>query len=182
MPQPQDKATLLAAAQTAFEELQNLMNQTDLAVLEADFLPSTTKAKCATFEQGDNLRDVLMHIFEWQRLQADFVNNIRQGTPKDFIPEPYRKNYKELDELNRQNDKRFSIQEAIGMLTESHGEMLRLIETFSDEELFGKKVFKVTYTTTMGAYFICVTTSPYGQALKRLKSHIRSTKSAERKK
>lgn len=176
MPQPQDKTSLLDSAQALFAELQTLWQNTALSILETDFLPRTTKAKCTTFEQGDNMRDVLMHIYEWQRLQIAFVDNIRKGEPKDFIPDPYRKNYKEMDEVNRLNDQKYSAAEAMGMLRQSHEEIVALAESFTEDELFGKKVFKVTYTTTMAAYFMSVTTSPYSQAIKRLKSHIRSMK------
>jgi hypothetical protein len=49
--------------------------------------------------------------------------------------------------------------------------MLSLAESFTEEELFTKGYYKNTYTTTMAAYFVSVTTSPYGQALKLLKTH-----------
>jgi hypothetical protein len=51
--------------------------------------------------------------------------------------------------------------------------MLSLVESFTDEELFAKGVFKCTYTTTMAAYFESVTTSSYGQAVKLLKAHLK---------
>ncbi|MCQ2295379.1 MAG: ClbS/DfsB family four-helix bundle protein [Bacteroidales bacterium] len=176
MPQPQDKLSLIAAAKESYDSLISAIDATSQSVLETNFLPRQTKAKCTTFEQGENMRDVLMHIYEWQRLQSAFVDNIRKGEPKDFIPDPYRKNYKEMDEVNRQRHQSIPVSTAISLLKKSHAEMMELIDSFSEEELFGKKVFKVTYTTTMGAYFISVTHSPYGQALKRLKSHAKSLK------
>lgn len=174
MPQVQDKQSLISAAQEGFQLLVENLEKADIHSLELNFLPSSSKSKCATFEHGENMRDVLMHIYEWQRLQVAFVENIRKGTPKDFIPEPYRKNYKEMDEANRQRHQGTSVSQAIAMLKDSHAEIMVLLAGFSEEELFGKKVFKVTYTTTMAAYFSCVTVSPYGQALKKLKSHLKS--------
>lgn len=176
MPQPQDKNALIAAVNDSFAALKDLVRQTDMAVLESSFVPTDSKSKCTTFAQGDNLRDLLMHAYEWQRLQSDFVSNIRKGTPKDFIPEPYRKNYKEMDAVNFEKDKSVPLDQALALLDKSHGEMVALIESFSESELFEKKVFKVTYTTTMAAYFLSVTVSPYTQTLKRLKTHIRSMK------
>ena len=35
--------------------------------------------------------------------------------------------------------------------------MFRLAESFSEEELFTKGFYKVTYTTSMAAYFLSVT-------------------------
>lgn len=176
MPQPQDKQSLIQKAQEDFNALMEALTSADKQLLETNFLPKETKAKCTTFEQGENMRDVLTHIYEWQRLQVAFVENIRKGEPKDFIPDPYRKNYKEMDEVNRLRHQSTSLNQAIALLQGSHPEIMALLESFTEEELFGKKVFKVTYTTTMAAYFVSVTISPYGQALKRLKSHLRSLK------
>lgn len=156
--------------------MMDALKNADKSALKTNFLPKETKAKCTTFEQGENMRDVLTHIYEWQLLQVAFVENIRKGEPKDFIPDPYRKNYKEMDEVNRLRHQSTSFDKAVSLLQETHPKMIALMESFTDEELFGKKVFKVTYTTTMAAYFVSVTLSPYSQALKRLKSHLRSLK------
>jgi len=64
-----------------------------------------------------------------------------------------------------------SLEEAKELLAQTHQEMLNLTDGFTDEELFGKGIFKCTYTTTMAAYFVSVTTSPYSQAVKLLKTH-----------
>lgn len=176
MAYPQDKQSLLQAAQEGYQLLMEALKTADPKVMEANFLPKATKAKCSTFEQGENMRDILVHIYEWQRLQVAFVENIRKGDPKDFIPDPYRKNYKEMDAANWEKHQHTSFHEAVALLERSHPEIISLLDSFSEEELFGKKVFKVTYTTTMAAYFVSVTVSPYGQALKRLKAHLKSMK------
>jgi len=167
---------LLQAATEGYKELSDLIRSAGKDVLEADFATSRTNAMCTTFEQGNNLRDLLMHIYEWQQLQTMFVDNIRKGEPKDFIPDPYRKNYKEMDRVNWERHQSVTLDEAIALLASTHEEMIRLIGTFSNEELFNKKVFKVTYTTTMGAYFACVTTQSYAKAVKSLKSHLKNAK------
>ena len=59
-------------------------------------------------------------------------------------------------------------------MQQSHEEMIRLTESFTEEELFTKGYYKVTYTTSMAAYFLSV--APYGQALKILKTHQKSLK------
>ncbi|MCQ2350230.1 MAG: ClbS/DfsB family four-helix bundle protein [Paludibacteraceae bacterium] len=176
MAQPQDKEQLIAMAQENYDALMKTLEKAEHDILESNFLPRETKTRCTTFEQGDNMRDVLMHIVEWQRLQIIFVDNIRKGTPQDFIPEPYRKDYKAMDEANRQLHQMMSYDLALDMLKASHQSMMMLMNTFSNEELFNHNVYKVTYTTTMGAYFASVAVTPYAQALKRLRSHLRSMK------
>ena len=60
------------------------------------------------------------------------------------------------------------------LLSQTHQEMMQLAESFTEEELFGKGYFRCTYTTTMAAYFASVTSSPYGQATKLLKTHLKN--------
>lgn len=171
----QTKAELHDEIVRTYNELSTLIEATEASVLTSDFAPAKVAAKCTTFEQGNNMRDILMHIFDWQRMQADFVGNIRSGQPKDFIPEPYRKDYKELERINFEKAQAVPFDEAWSKLKASHEEMLTLLDGFTDEELFAKKVFKVTYTTTMGCYFMCCTTQPYGKAVKKLKAHIKAS-------
>lgn len=173
MTQPQDKQALKALAQRDYEALMAAIEAADADALAAPFVVGDKPAKCATFQQGSDVKDLLVHALEWQRLQSAFVANIRKGEPKDFIPDPYRKDYKEMDRANFEKHRSTSLELAIAMLGESHAEMMRLMESFSEEELFGKKVFRVTYTTTMAAYFMSVTSQPYAQSLKKLKSHLR---------
>lgn len=176
MAYPQEKTGLMAAAQADYDALMELISATPREVLKEPFAVSDKPAKCTTFQQGADLKDLLVHALEWQRLQMAFVDNIRKGEPKDFIPEPYRKDYKEMDRVNWEKHKATSLEEALKMLRESHDRIMALMATFTEEELFGKKVFRVTYTTTMAAYFVSVTLSPYGQMQKRLKAHIREMK------
>lgn len=176
MAQPQDKNGLIEAAQEQYQALIQIIEETGTELLKTPFEVEDKPSKCATFQQGENVKDLLVHIYEWQRLQSAFVDNIRKGTPKDFIPEPYRKNYKEMDAANWEKHRNTPLETMISLLKDSHQEMIQLMESFTEEQLFGKKVFKVTYTTTMAAYFSSVTTTPYSQSLKKIKSHIRALK------
>jgi hypothetical protein len=58
------------------------------------------------------------------------------------------------------------------MLKESHSKVMNLIETFSDEELFTKKYFTWTGTSSLGAYCISATLSHYDWAIKKIKKHV----------
>jgi hypothetical protein len=60
------------------------------------------------------------------------------------------------------------------MLKASHREAISLIESFSDKELFTKKHFAWTGTTSLGAYCISATSSHYDWAVKNLKIHIKT--------
>ena len=133
---------------------------------------SADPKKCGVRWQYDRcLRDLLIHLYEWQVLMRVFVQNIRDGHPKDYLPDEYRRNYHEMDKMLVEKHQGTSLEEATRLLQETQEEMLSLAEDFSEDELFKKGYYKNTYTTNMAAYFLSVTTSPYGQAGKLLKTH-----------
>ena len=128
--------------------------------------------KCGVRWQYDRcLRDLLIHLHEWQVLMRVFVQNIRGGHPKDYLPDEYRRDYHEMDKMLVEKHQNTPLEEAQRLLEQTHQEMLGLADSFTDEELFTKGYYKNTYTTSMAAYFTSVTTSPYGQAVKLLKIH-----------
>lgn len=59
------------------------------------------------------------------------------------------------------------------MLKKSHENVLKLIDGFSDQELFTKQFFNWTGTTSLGSYCISATSSHYDWAIKKLRAHIR---------
>ena len=173
MPNPKTKQELLASITDGYvllNEQIGKMNETETA---ATF--TTEPKKCGVRWQYDRcLRDLLIHIHEWQVLMCVFVQNIREGHPKDYLPDEYRKNYHEMDKMLVEKHQSTTLEEAKNLLQQSHEEMLSLTESLSEEKLFTKGFFKNTYTTSMAAYFVSVTTSPYGQAVKMLKAHQKS--------
>ena len=76
-----------------------------------------------------------------------------------------------MDKMLVEKHQNTPLDEAKRLLQLTHDEMLSLAESLTDEELFTKGYYKNTYTTSMAAYFLSVTTSPYGQAIKLLKTH-----------
>ena len=67
-----------------------------------------------------------------------------------------------------------SLEEAKKMLSESHAQVMKLAEKYSEDELFTKGAFKWTGTSTLGSYFISNTSSHYNWAVKKLKAHIKN--------
>lgn len=64
-----------------------------------------------------------------------------------------------------------SLEAAKSMLQKSHTEILRLAETFSNDELFSKGIYKWVGGSTLGSYFVSETSSHYNWAIKKLKAH-----------
>ena len=62
-----------------------------------------------------------------------------------------------------------SLEAALELLTQSHQEVHNLILRHTDEELFTKKLYAWTGTTSLGAYLVSSTSSHYDWGLKKIK-------------
>lgn len=175
MANPTTKQELLTAMTDGYAQLNEQIAKMSEAELAAPFTFVADPKKCGVRWQNDRcLRDLLIHLHEWQLLMSTFVQNIREGHPKDYLPDEYRKNYHEMDRMLVEKHQSTILEQAKGLLQQSHEKMLCLADSFSEEELFTKGYYKVTYTTSMAAYFLSVV--PYGQAVKILKTHQKSMK------
>lgn len=65
------------------------------------------------------------------------------------------------------------------MFHKSHRDVLELAETFTDEELFTKEIYKWVGGSVLGSYFVSATSSHYDWAMKKLKAHRKNCKSKE---
>ena len=172
MANPSTKQELLVSIADGYAKLCEQIGKMSEAEVAATFDFAADPKKCGVRWQYDRcLRDLLIHLHEWQVLMRDFVQNIREGHPRDYLPDEYRRNYHEMDKMLVEKHQQTPLEEAKRLLQQTQEEMLRLAESFTDEELFSKGYYKNTYTTSMAAYFQSVTTSPYGQAVKLLKTH-----------
>ncbi len=172
MSNPKTKQELLFAMAESYEKLKAQIAKMSIELQSATFAFSTdVKGRGVRWMYDRCLRDMLVHLYGWQVLMRVFVQNIRDGHPKDYLPDAYRKNYHEMDKMLVEKHQQTSLEEAKLLLEQTHAEMEVLVEGFSEEELFTKGYYKNTYTTDMAAYFVSVTSSPYGEALKLLKKH-----------
>ena len=172
MANPKNKQELLASMTDDYAKLCDQIAKMSDEERTKPFDVAADPKKCGVRWQYDRcLRDLLIHLHEWQVLMRVFVQNIREGHPRDYLPDEYRRNYHEMDKMLVEKHQGTPLDEAARRLHQTQEEMLSLADSFTDEELFTKGFYKNTYTTTMAAYFVSVTTSPYGQAVKLLKTH-----------
>ncbi len=173
MSRPRTKADLLAAATSNYEKLNTIIiGLTEKEISTSfDFL-GDEKKKEAHWKRDLNLRDVLIHLYEWHQLLINWVRSNQNGDNQPFIPTPY--NWKTYGEMNLefwQKHQSTSLEDAKAMLEKSHAEVLKLAEAFTNEELFSKGVYKWVGGSTLGSYFVSVTASHYDWAIKKLKAH-----------
>lgn len=136
-----------------------------------------TVGKETHWSRDKNLRDVLVHLYEWHQLLLGWIKANLDGERKTFLPEPYNwKTYPAMNVAFWTKHQNTPLTEAKANLKESHKDVMALIEQFSNDELFAKGAFNWTGTSTLGAYCVSTTASHYDWAMKKIKMHIRTSK------
>ena len=173
MVRPQTKEDLMIAAKENFEKLNTLISKMSDKELTTPFdFSKDEKKKEAHWKRDINLRDVLIHLYEWHQLILNWVESNQKGEEKPFIPQPY--NWRTYGDMNVEFWKKHqntSLEDATKALQKSHKEVLKLAENFTNEELFSKKVYNWVGGSTLGSYFVSATSSHYDWAIKKLKAH-----------
>jgi len=179
MPRPTTKAELTAAAAEQFDRLWGLIGSMPEDIQNKEFDFEGAGKKEAHWSRDRNLQDVLVHLHEWHRMVQRWHE---EGTVRGGMPAVPGDGYTwmTLPDLNMEIWKRYqdtSLQSAKEMLRVSHGEVLAIVESHTDEELFSKGFYKWTKTTTLGAYLISCTSSHYDWAAKKIKLHSKACQS-----
>ena len=178
MGRPTSKTDLIHAAQTNFQKLNELIASMTEQELNTKFdFSSDEKKKEAHWRRDKNLRDVLVHLYEWHQLLLNWVSSNMRGVEKPFLISPY--NWKTYGDMNVEfweKHQNTSLENADKMYRQSHAEVMELAETFSDKDLFTKDIFSWVGGSTLGSYFVSATASHYDWAMKKLKAHKKNCK------
>lgn len=163
MPRPRSKHELLRASATSRAQLLDLIGSFPPHVRDGDF----------AFEDRDrNVRDVMVHLHEWHRLLLDWEQANTHGDAQPFLPDGYTwSSYAPMNVAFRDKHESTSLDQAFDLYRESYDRVIAMIESHSDEELFSKKHYSWTGTTSLGAYCISNTCSHDEWALKKLRRH-----------
>ncbi|MDR0625808.1 MAG: ClbS/DfsB family four-helix bundle protein [Bifidobacteriaceae bacterium] len=167
MARPTTRDDLLLAASDGFAKLTGLIDHLPAGAIEAEF----------AFEDRDrNVRDVLWHLHTWHGMVIEWhlVGTVEGGVPA--VPgEGY--TWKTLPLLNQEvweKAQLVPLSHAREAFEASHTQVVRLIESHTNDELFSRGVYPWTKSTTLGAYFISATSSHYDWAMKKLHQHRRT--------
>ena len=171
MPRPTTKTELLAAAEAQFEKLWKLV----------DGMPEAMRSAAFAFEDRDkNVRDVLVHLYEWHQLLLRWASANLAGETRPFLPPPY--NWKTYGGMNVgfwERHQATTYEKSRELLRQSHRDVLALIDGFSDEELFTRQYYNWTGTSSLGSYCVSTTSSHYDWAMKKIKNHIKTHQAQE---
>ncbi|MEM8968063.1 MAG: ClbS/DfsB family four-helix bundle protein [Bacteroidota bacterium] len=161
MPRPKSKPELLELSQKNFDKLNSYVDS---------FSPEEQQAEFPEGTMNRNIRDVLAHLHHWHLMVLDWYQVGMQGDKPDIPAKGY--TWRTVPELNRKIREKYkdiALSEVREKLNQSHTEMQQVIEGHSNEELFEKKRYKWTGSTSLGAYFISATSSHYDWAYKLIR-------------
>lgn len=177
MVRPTDKADLIEASNTSYDNLVKLIASLPEKARIASFDFDTSKLKEAHWQRDHNVRDVLIHLYEWQQLLINWIRNNEVGKSQNFLPDGYNwRNYGEMNQKLWEKHQNTSLKEAEKLLAKSHKETMQILDGFSNEDLFNKNVYSWTGNNALGAYFVSNTSSHYEWALKKLRKYKNSLK------
>lgn len=169
------KIDLIETSHMQYQKLLALVNAIPLKSIYNEFTFNVEGKKEAHWKRDKNVRDVIVHLYEWHQLLLNWIDANMAGNNKPFLPAPY--NWKTYGDMNVQFWKKHqetTFEEAIKAFKESHNAVKLAIDKFSDDELFIKGVYKWTGGSTLGAYCVSATASHYVWAMTKLKLFIAS--------
>ena len=165
MAKPTNKKDLIIQSEHNYNTLIEYINELN------------AESKTRTFKEGmlnRNIRDVVAHLQHWHLLQLEWYEVGMKGDKPSMPAEGYA--WSAMPQLNlmiREMYKHVVLDDAIDKLESSHARIMNLIDGHTDKELFTKKKYHWTGSTSLGAYLISATSSHYVWALKLIKKQLR---------
>ena len=166
MPRPTDKDSLLQLAQQRYQQLISTIDQLTPAQQHTDFPEGTLNR---------NIRDVLAHLHHWHLLMLKWYEEGMAGKKPEMPAPGY--SWKTVPALNQWINTNYQEQSLADIrveLQKSHEDVLALIVPHTDTELFTKKYYNWTGSTSLGAYLISATSSHYDWARKLIRKVTRT--------
>jgi hypothetical protein len=164
MPRPTNKIELLSLSDENFTKLLTFI----------EILPKEYQIKSYVNnelnDRDKTIADVICHLHEWHIMMKNWYK-IGMSGKKPAIPAED-VTWQTLPVLNHRIYEKYKgteLNEAIKLFKKSHKEILEIIQKHSDDELFTKKKYLWTGTTSLGAYLVSATSSHYDWALKTIR-------------
>lgn len=158
MPRPKNKAELEEWSAKNFDKLRTLLKTYSTEQLHKAF-PEPYMNR--------NVRDVLGHLHHWHLMLLDWYSVGMTGKKPEMPAKGY--TWKMTPELNKAIQKQYNntdLDEIYKRLNESHEKIQQIINKHTNEELFEKKKYAWTGSTSLGQYLIAATSSHYDWAIR----------------
>lgn len=164
MPRPHTKPELIKLSEDNFHALSTYIEGLPAASQTADFEPGTLNR---------NIRDVLAHLHHWHTMMQDWYLVGMAGEKPDMPATGH--TWKTVPTLNQESWAYYQHTDLATirhLLNQSFADLQTIIRQHSTEELFEKKRYKWTGSTSLGAYLISATSSHYAWALKLIRKSL----------
>jgi len=169
MPRPKNKDELLELSNSNFNKMLELINTFDKEEIINGKIP---------FEDRDkNIRDILAHLHHWHLMMLEWYTVGMSGEKPDIPAKGY--TFKTVPQLNKVIWEKYqttSYDDVVKMIKKSFLQVQAVINEKSNDELFEKKRYKWTGTTSLGSYLISATSSHYDWAMKKLRKYKKALK------
>ncbi|MDR1917425.1 MAG: ClbS/DfsB family four-helix bundle protein [Christensenellaceae bacterium] len=165
-----NKAELIKSANDNFNKMWSMINSMSPEKQNAVFKFGAEQGKEQHWGRDKNIRDILIHLYEWHNLLLEWEKANSNGIEKPFLPLPY--NWTTYGKMNVEFWKKHQntpLDKAKEMLQQSHKQVMAVVDKYNDKEIFTKKHFKWTGTSCLQQYFIGVLARHYEWAIKKLK-------------
>jgi hypothetical protein len=159
MSRPTTRSELLERSTTEFEVLLDA----------AEAIDPERRLGPSDYPRG-SVKDMLAHLDAWHRMFLEWERVGRTGEVAE-MPAPGH-TWKTTPALNIEIQERRaddSWEAVVANLRDSHGQARAVIASYADDELFEKKRYRWTGSTSVGSYAVSATTSHYDWATKHLR-------------
>lgn len=161
MPRPKNKSELQELSSGNFDKLMDLLKSYSKEQLKKEFPEQY---------MNRNVRDVLGHLHHWHLMFLDWYSVGMKGNKPEMPAKGY--TWKMTPELNKAIQKQYSrtdLDDIHKRLNESHEKVQDIINKHTGEELFEKKKYAWTGSTSLGQYLVSATSSHYDWAIRFIK-------------
>lgn len=168
MARPKNKSELLELAEKNYQKLIELVDNLPNGVVDKEFPDGYLNR---------NIRDVIAHMYHWHTLIQGWIVVGMKGDKPDIPAKGY--SWSTTPALNRFIQQQYldtTLIAAKKLLETSHKEIISVIGSYANDELFEKKRYKWTGTTSLAAYLISGTSSHYDWAFKLIRKCLKALK------
>ena len=158
---PKSKTELILFSEANFKKLNDHIDSLSVEEQNATFPPGTLNR---------NIRDVLGHLHHWHLLMLEWYEKGMAGGKPAMPAEGY--TWKDVPEFNQMIQKKYSNTGLITIrekLSSTHDQLMELIEKHSEDDLYTKKKYGWTGSTSLAVYLRLSLSSHYDWAIKLIK-------------
>lgn len=158
---PKTKSELLKQSQDNYKKLNDFIDSLSEEDKLTDFPPGT---------MNRNIRDVLAHLYHWHMMFIDWYTIGMKGEKPDMPAKGY--TWKDTKELNKKIWKDYrshKLKDIRKSLDLTHAKLQSIIQNHKEKELFEKKRYPWTGTSSLATYTRASTSSHYNWAYNLIK-------------